>query len=376
MRRLGKLGSISLVGTTGLKFPGIRKFMKEKLGEKYNLNVDCKTYPNDDVAKDCFAYKKAIDDLSAGDLVIIFTPDDTHFDIAMYAIQRRLHVLISKPAVKSVCEHKKLMEAARENGVFVMIEFHKRFDVIYQDAISRIRTLGDFSFFQSYMSQPKYQLETFKSWAGISSDISYYLNSHHIDIHSYALQGLAKPIEVMAMGSTGIAEKEPFSCPPGTEDVITLMVKWRNNSGSIGTALYTSSWGASNRADVHSQQRFHYIGHKGELNVDQAHRGYTVADDTSGFSSVNPLFMSYLPGPDGYFNGRHSYGYQSIENFVEAAILLRSRQVQLSELDRKLPTLQATLVTTAILEAGRKSLDAGKPVYFCDDESGDLLLSC
>lgn len=34
------------------------------------------------------------------------------------------------------------------------------------------------------MSQPKSQLETFKSWAGIDSDISYYLNSHHIDIVS------------------------------------------------------------------------------------------------------------------------------------------------------------------------------------------------
>ena len=33
------------------------------------------------------------------------------------------------------------------------------------------------------MSQPKLQLSTFKAWAGLSSDISYYLNSHHIDFH-------------------------------------------------------------------------------------------------------------------------------------------------------------------------------------------------
>jgi len=38
----------------------------------------------------------------------------------------------------------------------------------------RIRTeLGDFSFFTSYMSQPKFQLETFRAWAGKSSDISF-----------------------------------------------------------------------------------------------------------------------------------------------------------------------------------------------------------
>lgn len=47
----------------------------------------------------------------------------------------------------------------------------------YNDARARAAALGPFSFFQSYMSQPKSQLETFKSWAGIDSDISYYLNS-------------------------------------------------------------------------------------------------------------------------------------------------------------------------------------------------------
>lgn len=43
-------------------------------------------------------------------------------------------------------------------------------------------TLGDFNYFYSYMSQSKSQLEMFKFWARKDSDISYYLNSHHVDI--------------------------------------------------------------------------------------------------------------------------------------------------------------------------------------------------
>jgi D-galacturonate reductase len=54
---------------------------------------------------------------------------------------------------------------------------------------------------------------------------------------------------------------------------------------------------------VHSQQRFHYMSHTGEVVVDQAHRGYTVCTDAGGFGSVNPLYMAYVPGPDGNFNG-------------------------------------------------------------------------
>lgn len=64
-----------------------------------------------------------------------------------------------------------------------MIEVHKRFDPMYADARDRIRGLGDFGYMNAYMSQPKMQLETFKAWAGKASDISYYLNSHHIDFH-------------------------------------------------------------------------------------------------------------------------------------------------------------------------------------------------
>ena len=73
--------------------------------------------------------------------------------------------------------------------MLVTLEVHKRWDQIYADAREKIRTLGDFSFFNSYMSQPKHQLTTFRAWAGKSSDISYYLNSHHVDFLCWALNG-------------------------------------------------------------------------------------------------------------------------------------------------------------------------------------------
>jgi len=50
----------------------------------------------------------------------------------------------------------------------------------YVDARSRAQKLGEFNYFYSYMSQPKFQLATFKAWAGIESDISYYLVSSSV----------------------------------------------------------------------------------------------------------------------------------------------------------------------------------------------------
>jgi D-galacturonate reductase len=160
-----------------------------------------------------------------------------------------------------------------------------------------------------------------------------------------------------------------------TEDTITLTVEFENmESGNKGTASYTSSWSAP-KSDVHSQQRFFYMGHKGEVNVDQAHRGYTLSTDQDGFGSVNPLYMRYTPDEQGKFCGQYGYGYLSFEVFVDAVEQIRSCQVtDLSEFDKWLPTAASTLTATAVLEAGRKSLDlGGMPMNLEYDASGTVV---
>eukprot|EP01135_Chromosphaera_perkinsii_P005397 Nk52_evm2s346 gene=Nk52_evmTU2s346 len=375
LRRRLLLGPrLLLVGTSGHKLPHIRDYMHRNITQAYNgLDSSCESFPDDSVQRNPLAYRDALDQLKPGDVTIIFTPDDTHLEIALYAIERKIHVLITKPPVKTIEDHRKIMDLAKKNGVLVMVEYHKRFDYIYRDARDRITKLGDCNYFQSFMSQPKLQLDTFKAWAGKSSDISYYLNSHHIDIHCWGMQGIAKPVSVMAMGSTGIAHGSPFDCPQGTEDTISLMTHWQNiSSGNMGVGVYTASWAASNKADVHSQQRFNYIGAKGEVAVDQAHRGYTVAHDEDGFRSVNPLYMAYMPDEDGNFNGQHGYGYKSIECFVENAKKVNSGNLSIEQLNKRIPTIEATLLTTAILEAGRISLDEKRPVELLYDGDGNI----
>jgi D-galacturonate reductase len=288
----------------------------------------------------------------------------------MDAVRRGCHVLVAKPLVKTVEEHLALSAAAREAGVLVAMEVHKRWDPIYADARDRIRTLGKFSYFSSYMSQPKSQLDTFRAWAGKSSDISYYLNAHHIDFNAWAVSHLARPRAVFASAATGVASAKGID----TEDTITLTVTWEGHDGHHqATAVYTSSWIAPT-SDVHSQQRFFYMGEKGELTVDQAHRGYTLATDEKGLGSPNPLFMKYTPDCDGHFAGQSAYGYRSIETFVEAAAAVRNGNAQPDDFRGKLATVDDTLLVTAILEAGRRSLDAGGNVQeLCYDDHGNLI---
>ena len=395
LRRRGKVGSLGLCGTNGVKLPAIRNHMQQQIGDVYSgMDLTCQTFPPDGKI-DRSAYKTALDAFSPGDAVTIFTPDDTHFEIALAAIERGLHVLVTKPPVKTLAHHLQLLEASRRKNVLVMVEVHKRFDPIYVDARDRIRNLGGFGYMNAYMSQPKHQLETFKAWAGKSSDISYYLNSHHIDFHEWSNQGMAKPIRVVGTAATGVAKKRGID----TEDTITLVVNWENNAeqnrdesgssssssssssnstgttdstggGSQGVAVYTSSWVAP-KSDVHSQQRFFYMGHGGEVRVDQAHRGYTVATDAAGFASCNPLFMKYTPS-DGYFSGQNGYGYKSFEAFIDAVIDINAGKSDVQSFDTVLPTIAATVGSTAILEAGRRSLDHGGQPYLIKYDGNGL----
>jgi D-galacturonate reductase len=118
--------------------------------------------------------------------------EDTHYAIARYAIEHGLHVLVTKPATQLLSHHLELIDLSRKHNVVCFVEHHKRFvlfffsksylyahgglvflryDPAYGDARVRARELGEFNFFNAWMSQPKSQLETFQAWAGKDSDI-------------------------------------------------------------------------------------------------------------------------------------------------------------------------------------------------------------
>ena len=230
--------------------------MQRNISSVYNnIDVSFDSYPSDATVRDPDAYKTAIDALSPGDAVSVFTPDTTHYTIALYAIRHGLHVFITKPAVKLLSDHQDLLVESRKHQAFDYVEHRKRFDSAYADARYRAKSLGDFNYFYSYMSQPQSQLETFKAWAGKDSDISYYLNSHYVDFYESMVPEY-KPVRVTASGSKGIAED--LGCLAGTQDTITLLVVWRkrDDPSKVATGVYTASWTAPQKAGVHSNQYF------------------------------------------------------------------------------------------------------------------------
>ncbi|CAD7950648.1 unnamed protein product [Amoebophrya sp. A120] len=387
---------IGLCGTNGDKFEQIREHFAKNIKFDNVKNLSFEQFPKKGVARDPQAYREAVEAFQPGDICSVFTPDDTHFEICKAALQRGLHVMCTKPMVKTLEEHLELVALAEAKNLLLQIEVHKRFDPMYNDARMRIHSgdLGRFNFFTSYMSQPKFQLETFRSWAGLSSDISYYLNSHHVDLHVWMMQGRARCVSVRALASTGVAE-ELLGRP--CEDTITLMAEWENinvedvaaassattpqesesaaapSPKTFGHATYTASWTAA-KSDVHSQQRFFCLMEKGEITTDQCHRGYTFAgEQTNGLQSLNPLYIRNVPDSRNCYCGQSGYGYVSFQKFVEAAKEINEGKRTAKDCDCDLPTGKTTLMVTAILEAGKRSLENDNCTVRLLYENGDMV---
>ena len=76
--------------------------------------------------------------------------------------------------------------------------------------------------------------------------------------------------------------------------------------------------------------------------------------------------MKYSADSNGCFNGQQGYGYVSFERFVEAVNLINMGQKKVQDFDHLLPTVNSCQMQTAILEAGRISLDHNGSIVLID----------
>lgn len=147
-------------------------------------------------------YKEMIDNEKL-DSVHICTPNHTHYDIAMYAMERGLHVICEKPMTCSVEEAEKLTAFAKEKGVINAMNFNCRFYPMAYQMREMVRSgeVGDIYTVHGGYLQDWLYLDTDYSWrldpkfTGASRAFAD-IGSHWIDLVEY-VTGL-RVTEVMA----------------------------------------------------------------------------------------------------------------------------------------------------------------------------------
>lgn len=142
------------------------------------------------VAKDYPNIKSydSISDLVADDqieLVVVNTPNETHFDYAKLALEAKKHVLIEKPATTTPEEFQELLTVAKKVNRKVFVYHNRRWssDIIVAKQIIKSGKLGDVIEmhlrFDRY--RPSIGVKYFKETPIPSSGIWYDLGSHLID---------------------------------------------------------------------------------------------------------------------------------------------------------------------------------------------------
>ena len=121
---------------------------------------------------------------SDADLVVITSPNDSHYPLARQALEAGKHVLVEKPFVVNSTEGEALIELAAQKRRTLAIYHNRRFDgdfLTLQQLLHSGR-LGDIRYFESHFD--RFRPEPRARWreqAGAGSGILYDLGPHLID---------------------------------------------------------------------------------------------------------------------------------------------------------------------------------------------------
>jgi len=307
-------------------------------------------------------------------VVIVAVPDAAHHEVVMEALRREQHVICVKPLVQTHAHAVEIAAAARERGLFVGVEYHKRFDRRALVARRQYRDgrFGEFMMGEARLHEPySYRQSNFQNWFTCDhADPFTYVGSHYVDLVQF-IAGV-RPISVSVD-----AVKRKF--PNGNEGYLWSSGRVRYDNGALLTV--TNALGYPDAAAGSNDQGLvmycEGAGASGMLNHDDHERGvrYSYVESAGGprYRYVSPDYFRLVPWEgDGY--KPVGYGYDSIAALLAAARRVESaaegasgsdalarRQRVLQEIDDA--GLLATPANSAdndrVIEAARQSLAHG-----------------
>ena len=152
-----------------------------------------KLYPDVEVVQ---SFENLLDD-SDLDLVIVNTPDTTHYEFARQAIESGKHVVVEKPFTIKAEEARELIGLAKKMDVVLTAFQNRRWDGDFLTVrkLLKKQLLGRLVSFELHFDRYRnYILEnTWKELRGSGAEILYNLGSHCID-QVYALFGMPESV--------------------------------------------------------------------------------------------------------------------------------------------------------------------------------------
>ncbi|MCC6423627.1 MAG: Gfo/Idh/MocA family oxidoreductase [Phycisphaerales bacterium] len=335
-------------------------------------------------------FKSIIEKMPPQQMVVVAVPDHFHYPVIKFALEHNQHVLTVKPLVLTYPQATEIEHLAHERGLFVGVEYHKRFDRRSLETRGRYRQgkFGDFRCGEAKLIEPwYYRHSNFQNWfTKENTDPFTYIGCHYVDL-VYFITGL-KPVEASIQGVEG-------TFPNGKVGYMWSAGRVTFENGGILSVInglgYPDLGGGGNDQGMtlycEGKDSGGLISHNDQFRGVQ--HGYIAEAGGKSFNYVNPDYMRLVPW-EGEGLKPVGYGYDSVEASIRAAVrindesksagnaALRRRQAILKEIDDNgiIATPSNSSINELVMEAGRLSiLNQGRRVLISYGKSAGVKLA-
>ncbi|MDZ4198733.1 MAG: Gfo/Idh/MocA family oxidoreductase, partial [Kiritimatiellia bacterium] len=205
---LQRLGVVNKISICALNSPPLKALKQNREILEAFPGQDFDAYPSVDTPGDKIfpnLFEERLASATPRQAVVVAVPDQFHYEIVMTALRHDQHVLCVKPLVLHYEQDLEIEKLALEKGLFVGVEYHKRFD--RRSLMARrqyaLGHFGDFRMGEARMIEPYYyRSSNFQNWFTCDqTDPFVYVGCHYVDL-VYFITGL-KPVSVSVAGVKG-----------------------------------------------------------------------------------------------------------------------------------------------------------------------------
>lgn len=321
LQRTGVVGSIAVCA---LNTPPLKALKESAVFQQAFPGQDFTPCPSLSEAQDRNfpdLFKEVISAMQPRQLVVVAIPDQMHYMVVKEALGHDQHILCVKPLVLKYEQAVEIEKLAMKKGLFVGIEYHKRFD--RRSLIARrhyqLGHFGSFALGEAKLIEPYfYRNSNFQNWFTTDkTDPFVYIGCHYVDL-IYFITGL-KPVEVSLAGVKG-------KFPNGNEGFLWASGRVRFENGALLSVInglgYPDDAAGSN--DQGLTMFCEGDGKSGMIQHNDQFRGVShgylegIGCAGSRYNYVNPDFFQLVPWEDSGYKPV-GYGYDSVAAIVSTA---------------------------------------------------------
>jgi len=268
------------------------------------------------------------------DAVIICTPDFLHYEPAIHAAERGIHLLIEKPLATTENEAAKIVDVVRSHDIICQVAFENRWNPPFVQLKNTIDSgdLGNISLVNARLDDTIWVPTQMISWAGLSS-VGWFLLPHILDLAIW-LSG-KKPIKIYAVAN----QTRLASMGINTYDTICTTITFEDGM----QALFENSWVLPESSPAVFDFRFAILGDKGAVHINAQEQ--MIHQFSDRFTYPGSLFLDI----HGQTRGFPLY---MLDSFIESVKCGKE----------PLASVEEGYIVTRTVEAVHQSIRTGEPV--------------